>query len=65
MNSQRTRYVLETADGKWATYDMRTGANLTSIPAWRYQWPSMTEAVLQLPHYEAALGVKLTVKLVT
>lgn len=64
MNSQPTRYVLETADGKWATYDMRTGANLTSTAALRYQWPSEAAAEFQRAGYERALGVKLTVKLV-
>ena len=60
--STKPRWVLEAADGRWATYDTRTGPSLTKIPGLRYSFDNEAKAESQRSLYENALGVALRIK---
>jgi len=54
-------FTLSTPEGKFASYDMRSGPYLAPSKAWAYTWPTKAEAEAQLAFYVKALGVSLTV----
>ena len=57
-----SRFVLMAPDGQFATYDTRTGPQLTPTVGLSYVWTSPEAAEGQRSAYESALGTSLTVE---
>ena len=54
-------FVILAADGRFASYDMKSGPFLTDVFALSYTWETRGDAEKQRPLYEQAFGVPLTV----
>ena len=54
-------FVIQSVDGRFASYDMKSGPFLTDIFARSYTWESWDDAEKQRPLYEKAFCLPLAV----
>ena len=59
--ARMTRFILQNPEGKWATYDMRSGPYLTDNPNLRYTWDNRQRADQQAALYASTLKTTFTV----